>query len=126
MRFHRNDLPLHVGIIQTPLPLSNLSADGAHFPTPIAPSDYKLHEMTIKFITSPPPKIHLEEVMKKSNISINKLSFRAEMQRTKLKKYCKNEVQRLDIAVLSRLCYALECDLHDLIEYIPPDKLHNQ
>ena len=71
-------------------------------------------------------KIHLEEVMKKSNISINKLSFRAEMQRTQLKKYCKNEVQRLDIAVLSRLCYALECDLHDLIEYIPPDKLHNQ
>ncbi len=64
--------------------------------------------------------------MKKSNISINKLSFRAEMQRTQLKKYCKNEVQRLDIAVLSRLCYALECDLHDLIEYIPLDKLHNQ
>ena len=71
-------------------------------------------------------KIHLEEVMKKSDISINKLSFRAEMQRTQLKKYCKNEVQRLDIAVLSRLCYALECDLHDLIEYIPPDELHNQ
>ena len=64
--------------------------------------------------------------MKKSNISINKLSFRAEMQRTQLKKYCKNEVQRLDIAVLSRLCYALECDLHDLIEYITPDELHNQ
>ncbi len=71
-------------------------------------------------------KIHLEGLMKKRNISINKLSFRAEMQRTQLKKYCKNEVQRLDIAVLSRLCYALECDLHDLIEYIPPDELHNQ
>ena len=71
-------------------------------------------------------KIHLDELMKKRNISINKLSFRAEMQRTQLKKYCKNEVQRLDIAVLSRLCYALECDLHDLIEYIPPDELHNQ
>ena len=67
-------------------------------------------------------KIHLEEVMKKSNISINKLSFRAEMQRTQLKKYCKNEVQRLDIAVLSRLCYALQCDLHELIEYIPPEE----
>lgn len=67
-------------------------------------------------------KIHLDELMKQRNISINKLSFRAEMQRTQLKKYCKNEVQRLDIAVLSRLCYALECDLHDLIEYIPPEK----
>ena len=70
-------------------------------------------------------KIHLEEVMKKSNISINKLSFRAEMQRTQLKKYCKNEVQRLDIAVLSRLCYALQCDLHELIEYISPKETQN-
>lgn len=65
-------------------------------------------------------KIHLTELMQERNISINKLSFRAEMQRTQLKKYCKNEIQRLDIAVLSRLCYALKCDLHDLIEYIPP------
>ena len=70
-------------------------------------------------------KIHLEELMEKRNISINKLSFRAEMQRTQLKKYCKNEVQRLNIAVLSRLCYALECALHELIEYIPPEKTQN-
>ena len=66
--------------------------------------------------------LHLEELMKDRNISINKLSFRAEMQRTQLKKYCRNEVQRLDIAVLSRLCYALDCDLNDLLEYIPPKK----
>ncbi|WP_122644693.1 helix-turn-helix domain-containing protein [Luxibacter massiliensis] len=65
-------------------------------------------------------KLHLEELMKERNISINKLSFRAEMQRTQLKKYCRNDVQRLDISVLSRLCYALNCDLHDLLEYIPP------
>lgn len=65
-------------------------------------------------------KLHLDELMEKRNISISKLSFRAEMQRTQLKKYKDNEVQRLDIAVLSRLCYALECDLNDLLEYIPP------
>ena len=67
-------------------------------------------------------KIHLKELMESRNISINKLSFRAEMQMTQLKKYYRNEVQRLDIAVLTRLCYALDCDLHDLIEYIPPHK----
>lgn len=66
--------------------------------------------------------LHLEELMKEREISLNKLSFRAEMQRTQLRKYCKNEVQRLDIAVLSRLCYALDCDLNDLLEYIPPEK----
>lgn len=67
-------------------------------------------------------RLHLNELMKERNISINKLSFRAEMRRTQLKKYCRNEVQRLDIAVLSRLCYALDCDLNDLLEYIPPEK----
>lgn len=66
--------------------------------------------------------IHLDELMKKQNISVNKLSFRAELQRTQLKKYRDNKVQRLDIAVLARLCYALKCDLNDLLEYIPPDQ----
>lgn len=67
-------------------------------------------------------ELHLDELMKKRNISINKLSFRAEMQRTQLKKYCRNEVQRLDISVLSRLCYALDCDITDIITYTPPQK----
>lgn len=64
--------------------------------------------------------LHLEKIMKEKGFSINKLSFRAEMERSQLKKYIKNEVQRLDIAILCRLCYALDCNLYDLIEYIPP------
>lgn len=35
-------------------------------------------------------------------------------------KYRDNKIQRLDIDILKRICYVLECDLHDLIEYIPP------
>lgn len=66
--------------------------------------------------------LKLAELMAKQNISINKLAFRAEMQRTQLKAYMKEDVQRIDLAVLSRLCYALECELDDLIEYIPPQK----
>ena len=67
-------------------------------------------------------KIKLAKLMAEQNISINKLAFRAEMQRTQLKAYMKEDVQRIDLAVLSRLCYALECSLNDLIEYIPPQK----
>lgn len=67
-------------------------------------------------------KICLEDLMKERNLSMNKLSFRAEMQRTQLRKYCRNEVQRLDIAVLLRLCYALDCNLNDLLVYTPPIK----
>lgn len=65
-------------------------------------------------------RIKLADLMAEQNISINKLAFRAEMQRTQLKAYMKEDIQRIDLAVISRLCYALECDLNDLIEYIPP------
>lgn len=65
-------------------------------------------------------KIKLEEIRKAQDISINKLACRAEMQRSQVRSYCNNTVQRLDTAVLARLCYALDCDLTDIIEYIPP------
>lgn len=67
-------------------------------------------------------KLYLKERMEERNLSLSKLSFRAEMQRTQLKHYYDGDIQRLDMAVLSRLCYALDCDLHDLLEYIPPKK----
>lgn len=67
-------------------------------------------------------KIHLGEILEKRDISLNQLSFRAEMQRTQLRNYRDNKVQRLDIDILLRLCYVLECDLTDLIEYIPPEE----
>ena len=68
-------------------------------------------------------KLKLDELMTKQNISINKLAFRSEMQRTQLKAYIDNKVQRVDLAVLARLCFALDCDLTDLIEYVPPQDI---
>lgn len=64
-------------------------------------------------------RIHLAEIMEEKNVSMNQLSFRTEMQRTQLRNYRDNKVQRLDIDILKRLCYVLECDLCDLIEYVP-------
>lgn len=66
-------------------------------------------------------RIHLKEILEERNISLNQLSFRAEMQRTQLRNYRDNKIQRLDIDILKRLCYVLDCDLHDLIEYIPAE-----
>ena len=71
-------------------------------------------------------KLHLKELMEERDLSLSKLSYRAEMQRTQLKHYYDNTIQRLDIAVLSRLCYALECDLNDLLEYIPPSEKNKE
>lgn len=63
--------------------------------------------------------IRLAEIMQAKNVSMNQLSFRTEMQRTQLRNYRDNKIQRLDMDILKRLCYVLECDLHDLIEYVP-------
>jgi putative transcriptional regulator len=67
-------------------------------------------------------KIHLSELIEKREVSLNQLSFRTEMQRSQLRSYRDNKIQRLDIDILKRLCYVLDCDLTDLIEYIPPKK----
>lgn len=67
-------------------------------------------------------RIKLAEIMDEKGISMNQLSFRTEMQRTQLRNYRDNKIQRLDIDILKRLCYVLECDLEDIVEYIPPSK----
>ena len=65
-------------------------------------------------------RIKLDELIKKSGISKNKLSHRAEMQRTQINNYCNNKITRLDIDVLARICQVFNCEISDLLEYIPP------
>ena len=67
-------------------------------------------------------RIKLDELLKESGLSNNMLSHRAEMQRTQINNYCKNEIIRLDIDVLGRLCTVLNCEISDLLEFVPPEK----
>lgn len=62
-------------------------------------------------------RVNLKAIMKDQGISINKLACRAEMQRTQLKAYLNGTIQRVDLAVLARLCYVLDCDISDILEY---------
>lgn len=67
-------------------------------------------------------KINLLSLIEQRGISKNKLSQRAEMQRTQLNNYCNNSITRLDIDVLARLCTVLRCEIGDLLEFVPPEK----
>lgn len=64
-------------------------------------------------------KIKLAELIVEKGISKNKLAHRAEMQRTQINQYCNNEVTRLDTAVLARICSSLDCQIEDLLEFVP-------
>ena len=61
-------------------------------------------------------------MIQKRGISKNQLSQRAEMQRTQINRYCKNEITRLDTDVLARLCTVLDCKIEELLEFIPPNQ----
>ena len=65
-------------------------------------------------------KIKLDELIKKSGMSKNKLSHKAEMQRTQINNYCKNNITRLDTDVLARICTVFNCKIGDILEFVPP------
>ena len=67
-------------------------------------------------------RIKLDELLEQSGISKNKLSHRAEMQRTQINNFCNNKITRLDIDVLARICAVFNCGISDLLEYIPPEE----
>lgn len=67
-------------------------------------------------------KIKLNELIEKEGISKNKLSHKAEMQRSQINHYCNNSISRLDIDVLARICTVLDCEISDLLEFVPPEK----
>ena len=67
-------------------------------------------------------RIKLKEMLEQTGLSKNKLSHRAEMQRTQINHYCNNTITRLDTDVLARLCKTLNCSISDLLEYVPPEE----
>ena len=64
--------------------------------------------------------IVLADYLRVNGISKNQLSDKANLQRTQLNSYCKNNIKRPDLDVLARICYALNCDLSDIIHYVHP------
>lgn len=67
-------------------------------------------------------QIKLDELIAKNGISKSKLCQRAEMERTQLNRFCKNTITRLDTDVLARLCTVLDCEIGELLEFLPPSE----
>lgn len=65
-------------------------------------------------------EITLDDYLQRKNISKNFLTEKANLQRTQLNTYCKNNIKRPDFDVLARICYALDCELVDIVSYVKP------
>ena len=63
----------------------------------------------------------LDRYMTQHNISKNQLVKGADIERTQLQKYYHNQVSRIDLTVLARICDYLNCSLTDIMEHLPPN-----
>lgn len=67
-------------------------------------------------------EIRLKELLQQKGLSRNKLSYKAEMNWKQVDNYCNNNITRLDVFVLCKLCTVLECNIEDLLVFCPPEK----
>ena len=60
---------------------------------------------------------NLKAVMDKKEISINLMSKLAEIKYDVVKRYYYNELYQVDLQILAKLCYILECSIDDILNY---------
>lgn len=63
--------------------------------------------------------LHLDRVMLERNISLNELSERVGISNVNLSKIKNNHVTAIRFSTLAALCEVLQCEVGDLIEFVP-------
>lgn len=59
----------------------------------------------------------IDKVLKKRNMKPYRLSVLTGINWGIVKKYIRGDLYRVDLDLLSKMCYALDCSLSDLIHY---------
>lgn len=62
-------------------------------------------------------EIHLKDILDTKNLSKNFLAKAVDTRFEVIKKWYNNDVERMDLDVLARICYVLECKPEDIIKY---------
>lgn len=66
--------------------------------------------------------IKLESYLKEREISRYKIIKNCNVSQTQLNRYYRNQIERIDLDVLARICDYLQCEVSDLLEYVPDNK----
>ena len=64
--------------------------------------------------------MRIEEVLKEKGVSKNQICKDLDLPRGNFNRYCRNNFQRIDAALLCKLCWYLDVDLSELIVYHRP------
>ncbi len=61
-------------------------------------------------------EIELDEYIKKNKISRSSLTRNTGLQYSQILKYCRKDIQRIDLTVLAKICTALNCKITDILK----------
>ena len=65
--------------------------------------------------------LNIESILKEKSISKNQICKDLDIPRSNFNRYCRNDFQRIDAALLCKLCWYLKVDIEELISYMPPE-----
>lgn len=63
---------------------------------------------------------NIEHILRERGISKNKICKDLDIPRSNFNKYCRSDFQRIDTGLICKLCWYLEIDISQLIEYRRP------
>lgn len=67
-------------------------------------------------------ELRLKDMMDERGISRNQLAKRIDARFEVVNKWYKGEVEKMDLDILARICYALDCTTDELLCYIPGEE----
>ena len=67
-------------------------------------------------------ELRLKEVMDEIGISRNQLAKLIDARFEVVSKWYKGEVEKMDLDILARICYALDCTTDDMLQYVPGEE----
>ncbi len=68
-------------------------------------------------------EVCLKEIMDNKNINRNTLAKRSNTRFEVIDKWYDNKVEKMDLDVLARICYVLNCSPSDILKYNNPDTM---
>lgn len=66
--------------------------------------------------------LNIERILSEKGISKNRVCKDLDIPRSNFNRYCRGQFQRIDAALVCKLCWYLKVDVSDLIEYVKPEE----
>ena len=70
--------------------------------------------------------LKLDEFLKEHHISRSSLSRNGQIHYKQLLKYCNNDMKKVDLNLLARICKTINCEISDIREDFPPKNEGNK